>query len=477
MSTAWGEITVEEILSPIAGICVSGQPHAVLAGLSTDSREIRPGELFWALKGEQYDGYDFALEAIEQGAAGLVVQKGCRPQISGTKDAVVIEVDDTLKALGDLAGWWRRQHNVRVVAITGSAGKTSTKEMAAGILELSNRTLKNQGNFNNLIGLPLTLLQLEQGFRNAVLEMGMNRPGEIARLTEIASPDVGVITNVGMAHLQGVGDIEGVARAKAELAEKISSKGKVAVNGDDELLLRTVSAFRKEMISFGLGERNRVRADRIQSCGLDGCSFNLHYQGESWTVRLSVPGLQNVFNALAAAAVAFCLHEPPEHIVEGLNAFVGVKGRFAVMSLPEHIILVDDTYNANPLSLKAALASIESLIEEEGRIIVGLGEMLELGDATVSAHREAGRMVAELRPHFFLAIGEHAHEMVKGAVESGLPLDRAEIIETHDQMLKKIRDEMRKGDLIFLKGSREVGLEKVVEGLKPTLEERTGREP
>jgi UDP-N-acetylmuramoyl-tripeptide--D-alanyl-D-alanine ligase len=280
-----------------------------------------------------------------------------------------------------------------------------------------------------------------------------------------------------MAHLQGVGDLEGVARAKAELAEKISSKGKVAVNGDDELLLKTVSAFRKEMITFGLGERNEVRADRIQSLGRDGVSFNLHYQDGSWTVRLSVPGLQNMFNALAAAAVSFCLDEPPEHIVEGLSGFVGVKGRFMVTSLPEHVILVDDTYNANPLSLKAALASIDSLIEESGRIIVGLGEMSELGDATVSAHQEAGRMVAELRPHFFLAMGEHAYEMVKGAVESGLPLDRTEVIETHDQMLRRIRDEMRNGDLIFLKGSREVGLEKVVEGLKSALAERTGREP
>ena len=376
MPPVWGEITAGEIISPLNGDRVSGNSETVLSGISTDSRSIKPGELFWALKGEQYDGHDFALKAIEQGAAGIVVQKDwwnsevATKRLSNSRIPVIITVNDTLKALGDLAAWWRQQHNVRVIAITGSSGKTTTKEMVADILEQESRTLKNQGNFNNLIGLPLTLLQLKVRHQNAVLEMGMNRPGEIGRLTEIADPDVGVITNVGMAHIEGLGDLQGVAKAKTELVEKISSKGEVVLNGDDELLLKTASGFGKQWITFGLGEKNDVRADGIRHLGVEGVSFDLLYRGDSRPVRLKAPGLQNVLNALAASAVSLCLETSFEHIVEGLADFAGLKGRFMVTSLPNGIILVDDTYNANPSSLTAALTSLGSLVNEERKIIV-----------------------------------------------------------------------------------------------------------
>ena len=472
MPPVWGEITAGEIISPLNGDRVSGNSETVLSGISTDSRSIKPGELFWALKGEQYDGHDFALKAIEQGAAGIVVQKDwwnsevATKRLSNSRIPVIITVNDTLKALGDLAAWWRQQHNVRVIAITGSSGKTTTKEMVADILEQESRTLKNQGNFNNLIGLPLTLLQLKVRHQNAVLEMGMNRPGEIGRLTEIADPDVGVITNVGMAHIEGLGDLQGVAKAKTELVEKISSKGEVVLNGDDELLLKTASGFGKQWITFGLGEKNDVRADGIRHLGVEGVSFDLLYRGDSRPVRLKAPGLQNVLNALAASAVSLCLETSFEHIVEGLADFAGLKGRFMVTSLPNGIILVDDTYNANPSSLTAALTSLGSLVNEERKIIVCLGEMMELGDATVPAHRQAGRSVAELGTYYFLAMGEHAHEMINGAIDSGMPRNRAEVVISHDEMVKKIKGEMHEGDLIFIKGSRKMGMEKVVEGLE-----------
>ena len=466
MSIAWGEITAEEILSPINGTLFSGKRHTVLAGVSTDSRKIRPGELFWALKGKRYDGHEFVEKALDSGAAGIVVQEGYDLKISRAAGRVVIAVADTLKALGDLAGWWRRRHNVRVVAITGSAGKTTTKEMTATILDLGSRTSKSRGNFNNLIGLPLTLLGVDERHRNSVLEMGMNRPGEIARLTEIADPDIGIITNVGMAHLEGVGDLEGVAMAKAELIDKISSNGYLILNGDDRLLMNTAAAFQKEVITFGVERENDVRAANIQDMGRDGISLDIQYQGNSWPVRLKVPGYQNVSNALAAAAAALCLNEPTENIIEGLGRFAGVKGRFMVARVPGGAIVVDDTYNANPLSLKAALYSIQSLADGGGRIFVGLGEMMELGDAAVSAHLEAGRKVAELNPHLFLAMGEHAQEMVKGAVVSGVPLDHTEVVKTHMEMVRRIRDELREGDLIFLKGSLKMGLFRVVDGLK-----------
>jgi UDP-N-acetylmuramoyl-tripeptide--D-alanyl-D-alanine ligase len=462
MAAVWGEITAGEVLAAVSGTRISGKHQTRLAGISTDSRSVRQGEIFLALKGERYDGHDFVLKSVERGAVGIVVQEEYWNRESakvkgGFRNVVAITVADTLKALGDLAGWWRGQHDAQIVAITGSSGKTTTKEMTATILELANITLKNQGNLNNLIGLPLTLLRLEKRHDKAVLE--------IARLTEIANPYVGAITNVGRAHLEGLGDLEGVARAKVELVEKISSSGKVALNGDDELLLKTASRFRREVTTFGLGRVNDIRAANIQNLGRKGVLFDLEYSEGTWPVRLRTPGLQNVSNALAAASVCLCLNEPVENILEGLGRFEGVKGRFMVRALPGDIMLIDDTYNSNPSSLTAALESVKALVNEGMKIIVGLGEMMELGDAAEKAHQEAGRKIAEFAPDCFTAIGEHARDMIKGAVEAGMPKSNAKVAENHDEMLQIIRNEMGDGCLIFLKGSRKMALEKVVEGL------------
>jgi len=466
MTAKWGEITAGAIIKAIQGELISGPPELVLMGLSTDSREMARGEVFWALKGERYDGHDFVKQALEKGATGAVIQKGYRPEIPEGRKPVIIAVNDTLRSLGDLGNWWRRQHPIPVAAVTGSVGKTTTKEMAARILGLKALTLKNEGNLNNLIGLPLTLLSLEEAHRRAVLEMGMNRPGEIARLTEIADPDIGLITNVAKAHLEGLGDLKAVARAKVELLENMAEKGEAILNGDDELLLKTASPFRRKMITFGLGSENHIRADKIQSLGKEGTSFELQYFGHAQPVRLRVPGLQNVFNALAASAIALCLDESLEFILQGLSNFEGIKGRFMVSQLADGITLVDDTYNANPASLKAALDSVSVLVAGGGRIIVGLGEMLELGDETVRAHLEAGNMVAEIGVSHFLAMGEHADQMIEGALNEGFPTERAMIVRSHEEMVQVIRATMKDGDVILLKGSRRMGLEKVVEGLK-----------
>lgn len=476
MPAGWGKIRAKEILSPINGTLISGDQETVLSGISTDSRTTRHGDLFWALRGARYDGHDFALKAIEQGAAGIVVQndwlrlecaaKDTNCDTLSSRNPVVISVDDTLEALGDLAAWWRRRHDLKVVAITGSSGKTTTKEMVAAILKIGNMTLRNQGNFNNLIGLPLTLLKLKGDYKRAVLEMGMNRPGEISRLTEIANPDVGVILNVGMAHLEGLSDLDGVAKAKTELIKKISSRGLVILNGDDEPLMKRASTFLKQKMTFGLGQGNDVRAANIKNDGPEGIRFDLIYRDNCWPVQIKVPGLHNLQNALAAAAVGFSLNELPENISDGLGIFSGIKGRFEVASIAEGIMLVDDTYNSNPSSLGAALDAVISIVNKEGRLIVGLGEMMELGDATIHAHREAGQKVAEAGACSFFAMGEHAQEMINSAQIAGIPADRLKVMETHDEMVKEIADTMREGDLILLKGSRKMGLEKVVEGLR-----------
>ena len=476
MPASWGKIGAKEIIIPINGTLISGDQETVLAGISTDSRDIGHGDLFWALRGERYDGHDFVLKAIEQGAAGIVVQndwvrlegsvKDINSDTLSSRKPVVISVGDTLEALGDLAAWWRRRHDLKVVAITGSSGKTTTKEMVASILNIGNMTLRNQGNFNNLIGLPLTLLKLKGDYKRAVLEMGMNRPGEISRLTEIADPDVGVILNVGMAHLEGLSDLDGVAKAKTELIKRISPRGLMILNGDDEPLMKRASTFLKQKMTFGLGQGNDVRAANIKNDGPKGIRFDLIYRDNCWPVRVRVPGIHNLTNALAAAAVGFSLNEPPENIKEGLGIFSGIKGRFEVASIAEGIILVDDTYNSNPSSLCAALDAVISIVNRGGRLIVGLGEMMELGDATINAHREAGQKVAEAGACSFFAMGEHAREMTNSAQIAGMPANRLKVMETHDEMVKEIADTMREGDLIFLKGSRKMRLEKVAEGLR-----------
>ncbi len=474
MPATWGKIRANEILAPIRGVLVSGEGQTRLDGFSTDSRKMAPGELFLALKGERFDGHDFLQEVLGRGAAGIIIRADWWGR-EGAKDRVrscilpyqvVIAVEDTLRALGDLAGWWRQQHKARVVALTGSTGKTTTKEMAAGVLGLGGQTLKNHENFNNLIGLPLTLLQLGKGHKNAVLEMGMNRPGEIYRLSEISDPDVGVITNVGMAHLEGLGDLQGVARAKVELVEKISRGGKVVINGDDDLLIKMAAPYQKELVTFGLGQKNDFWADRIQNWGLKGVSFELHHQGESCTITLNVPGLHNVPNALAAAGAARCLGEPMDHIVQGIKAFAGITGRFTVTSLPGGIVLVDDTYNSNPLSLGATLRSVQAMAGEEGRIIVCLGEMLELGGETTAAHYDAGQRVAKLGAARLLAMGEHAPQMIHGAIEAGMGSYQAEEVKSPAEMTEKILEDMREGDLVLIKGSRRMRLETVVEEVR-----------
>ncbi len=466
MTPRWGEITAGTIIEPIQGELISGSHEVVLSGLSTDSRTIAQAELFWALKGERYDGHDFVRQAIDKGAAGVVIQKGHRTELPAQRKPVLIAVTDTLKALGDLGNWWRKGYPIPVAAITGSVGKTTTKEMAARILGLNAPTLKNEGNLNNLIGLPLTLLLLENAHRRAVLEMGMNQPGEIARLTEIAEPDMGLITNVGRAHLEGLGDINAVARAKVELLEKMPDKSQAILNGDDELLLRVASPFQRKVTTFGLGPENQIRAEKIQGLGKEGSAFHLRFAGQAYPARLHVPGLQNVFNALAASAIALCLEESPEHILEGLRGFEGIKGRFMISHLPDGVTLVDDTYNCNPDSLKAALESVKALVTGEGRLIVGLGEMLELGDETVPAHLEAGHMVAAVGASYFLAMGEHASQMIEGAVNKGFPVEKTTEARSHEEMAQKIGAAMHEGDVILLKGSRRMQLEIVAEYLK-----------
>jgi UDP-N-acetylmuramoyl-tripeptide--D-alanyl-D-alanine ligase len=459
-------MTAGEILVPIKGSLLRGSRDRSFSGISTDSRTVGKGQLFWALKGETFDGHDFVKEAIKKGAAAVVVNKDWTSDLPANTRASLIGVSDTLKALGDLARQWRRLFKAPVAAITGSSGKTTTKEMTSAILALEGATLKNEGNFNNLIGLPLSLFLLEKSHRFAVLEMGMNRPGEIARLTEISDPDIGLITNVGQVHLEGVGSIEGVARAKIELLDKMAPRALAILNGDDRVLMQAAAAFRKKPVTFGQGLQNPVRVEKIRNLGREGFSFDIRWKGKAFSVRLRVPGFHNVYNALAAAAIALSLDLSIDRIQEGLRNFEGIKGRFKVVPLPDGSILIDDTYNSNPSSLRLSLASLKGLAPRGRKLIVGLGEMLELGKETEARHVEAGEMVADSGADWLVALGEHGPEMIRGALDKGFPRRRAIRVKNHKEMGSKILEVMKPGDLVFLKASRRIGLDRVAERLR-----------
>ncbi len=445
---------------------IYGDPQTRFSGFNSDSRTVGQGEVFWAIKGDRFDGHDFVSRAAMQGASGVVVQKEFQTPLDKLPNTVVITVRDTLRALGDLAARWRRQHRAKVAAITGSSGKTTTKEMTAAILQMGNRTLKNPGNYNNLIGLPVTLLKLEKEHRRTVLEMGMNHKGEIARLTEIADPDAAVILNIGMAHLEGLGDMDGVAEAKTEMIGHSSSDAKIILNGDDEILMKHAARFGRPYVKFGLEDGNDVQAIRIRQHGSEGIGFDLAFEDNAWPVHLRVSGIHNIKNALAAAAIALCFEEPPDHIVKGLGSFEGVKGRFQNIPLEEEVLLIDDTYNANPSALRAALHSAVPLVPKDGRLLVGLGDMLELGEAAILAHREAGRRVARSGASWFFIMGSHAKTMQEGAMAAGMPSSRVVISKTHDELTATIIQKLKPKDMIFLKGSRKMQFEKVSEGLQ-----------
>ena len=467
MGAKWGEITVEEVVSAIGGSQISGSSGKLVRGLSTDSRRMVPGHLFLALRGERYDGHDFLTEAVHAGADGVIVQSNrAVPKELTAHNLVVITVSSTLKALGDLALWWRKQWGGRVIAITGSNGKSTTREMTASILSLKANTMKSPGNFNNLIGLPVTVLSLEQDHTMAVLEMGMNRPGEIARLTQIAVPDIGLITNVARAHLEGLGDLQGVVRAKSELLRMMPKKSTAILNGDDELTAQLASAFQGPTVTFGLGRGNQVRAGNIKKMGDCTQSFTIYINNESVQARINVPGVHNVFNALGGTAIASCLSISKELIAQGLGDFTPLKGRFQIIELNGGIQVIDDTYNSNPSSLRAALQTIKELKVKKQGLVVGLGEMMELGKEASKYHFEAGQLIADMGPRYLVVLGEDGQQIIKGAHKGGMDITQTQLATTHAEMSDAIKANVREGDLVFLKGSRRVALDKVVEVIR-----------
>lgn len=439
--------------------------------MSTDSRTVEKGNLFIPLRGKNFDGHDFIAAALHQGAQGALVERSRASKFREDEWAgkFIIAVADPLQALGDLAHFWRTQFPGQVIAITGSNGKTTTKEMTARILSCRFRVAKTEGNLNNLIGLPLTLLRLSPEQEVAVLELGMNNFGEIRRLRQIACPQISTILNIGQAHLEFLGGLEGVARAKGELWEELQEEDWIVVNLDDPRVAALASPQKCQKKTYSIEREADLRAERIQVTGEKGISFVLKRGQEEEFVQMAVFGRHNIYNALAAAALASVLGIDLFEIGRALKDFQPYPGRGKILLLKKNIKIWDDTYNANPDSLQASLAAF---LEAKGgqRGLLVMGDMLELGPMTPAYHERIGKLIGSSGLAFLCFLGENAPFLAKGAQEGGMEEKDIFIAQSHEEVLQALQKVCQEGDWIMVKGSRMMEMERIIRHLADFLE-------
>jgi len=433
-------------------------PEEVACGYSIDSRTVGLGQLFFAVKGERLDGHDFVEQALEKGAAGAVVRKdrlGRYPQ-----QARLLAVEDTLVALQTLATAARKLWGKPLIAVTGSAGKTTTKEAIAHVLGARFRVLKSEGNFNNHFGLPLMLLKLEPEHDLAVIEMGMSHAGEIRALAKIAQPEIGVVTNVAAVHLEFFDSLAGIARAKYELVESLPGSGTVVLNSDDEYVSQFGRGFKGKVVMYGTRTAADVRAEKIQSQGAQGTEFDVVVGSVREHATLPLVGEHNVLNALAAVAVGLERGLKPSEAIAELYTLAPADKRGQVLQLG-NITVINDCYNSNPKALEAMVDALAAM-RAKRRIVVA-GEMLELGPAGEEMHRQAGQHVADKKIDVLLGVRGLARSMVEGARQAGT---RSEFVASPEEAGEWLAGEARDGDVVLLKASRGVKLEKALEAWK-----------
>jgi UDP-N-acetylmuramoyl-tripeptide--D-alanyl-D-alanine ligase len=444
------ELSFEEVLEATGGRLLQGKPGGV-KGISIDSRTIEKGQFFVAIKGERFDGHNFVEEALSKGSGAFVSV----PPLSPHPERTVIYVDNTLKALHGIARYIRLKSGIPVVGITGTNGKTTTKEMAASILGIGMKVLKNTGNLNNQIGLPLSLLGLTGEHQVAVLEMGASAPGDIRELCEVASPDYGVLTNIGFAHIEGFKDIDTVRQSKLELLGSVRA---AAVNADDSFLMDGLSGYGGELLRYGIKSSVDVYATDIEY-GERQCDFVLHMKGESVQVNLRVTGTINIYNALAAASVGAMFGIGAGDIKKGLEMFEGVPMRLEIREL-DGAIVISDVYNANPASMEEALKELIRL--RRNRAVAVLGDMLELGAYSEAAHRRLGAWMARFQIDLLIAVGHYMGMAAEEFMRSG---KGAVTVADSLEARKTLLEEYKKGDTILIKGSRGMKMERVIESV------------
>lgn len=439
-----------------------------VVGVSTDTRTLAKtshSPMFVAIKGPHFDAHTLLKEAVHSGARAVIVEQEM-PIPAGCWG---IHVSSTLDALGKLANWWRREFTkVPVVGITGSNGKSTTKQMIVGAVAGLGPVLATEGNFNNLIGLPLTVFRWGPEHRAAILEMGMNAAGEIENLAKIAEPDVGLITNVTAAHLDQLRTIEQVAKAKGELFETMRQDGTVVVNLEDPWVRKLGEGYRGRKITFGMQDNADIRFGHMTANHLESIDLNFSVFGKTVELHLSVPGFHNVMNAMAATGVAMALGVPLEPALDGISAFTPMKWRMERLQLASGVQVINDCYNANPLSMNAALRTV-SAAKRAGRFVAVLGSMRELGVDAATKHREVGMEAAQHHVDMLFAFGEHAQELSEGATLGGIKADCVSTTEDIEELKKQVMAVLKPGDVVLVKGSRGMKLERLVDHLKDEM--------
>jgi len=452
--------SVRDVVEWTGGNLLRGDANAQLSGVSIDSRAVTSGQLFVAVAGPNHDGHAYIKTASSAGAAGFLVTRD-----SGLPagDLPAIAVEDTTRALGALAAGHRARFDGPVVAITGSNGKTTAKEMCAAILEAGAPTLRNRGNLNNQFGLPLTLLARESRHRRIVVELGMNHRGEIAALAAIARPRIGAVTNVGTAHIEYLGTREAIANEKGDLLAALPNNGVAVVNDDDAFAPALAKRTPARVVRFGRGDSADVHPVEVSHDGAE-FRFRLVSPGGDTPVRIAGMGETTLCNALCAAAAASAAGASLEEVTAGLASYRPVAGRLERRDLSDGVVVIDDSYNANPQSMEVALRLLAR--SGHGRRLAVLGDMGELGDSAEQAHRDAGQMSAELGIDFLIAVGSRASLMAEGAREAGLSPAHIRELQTSDEAGPAVLALLKPGDWVMVKGSRAMRMERVARYLE-----------
>jgi UDP-N-acetylmuramoyl-tripeptide--D-alanyl-D-alanine ligase len=456
-------ISLAEAAQGTEGVLLRGDPEATVVSYSIDTRTLKAGDLFFALVGPNHDAHGFVPEAIRKGASAVVISRGRAADFPGA--AAVIRVPDTTRALQDLGRWVRRRQPVKVVGITGSAGKTTTKEMTAAALEEAMPTLKSTGNLNNTFGLPLCLLELEPRHQAAVLEMGMSYAGELTRLAAIADPDVGVLTNVYPAHLEHFPSLAAIADAKGELFRGMREDAVAVYNADDPEATRVALPFPGRKIGFGFSDRAEVRATDLDSLPSGSTRFRLHGAGGDVDLEIPFPGRHHVANAVAAAAAARAAGADPAAIRRGLARTRPLPMRGALLRMKGDVRVLDETYNSNPRAMERTLETLAGI--PAARKVVAAGDMRELGPSEKEAHRTMGEQVARSGAALFVAVGPLSALAAESARGSGL----REVRHFPDSVAAAAwtAAALRPGDLVLVKGSRGMAMERIVEAIRSSL--------
>ncbi len=426
-----------------------------ITDIVTDTSQVIPGSVFVALKGERFDGHDFIPQAVKAGAAAVLSEKQMDVGVP------VLVVESTRKALVELARYYRGLFHTFVVGVTGSVGKTSTKDMICAVLQMKGKTLKTLGNLNNDIGLPKTLFRLDSSYKNAVIEMGMSHKGEISVLTRAARPNVGVITNIGVSHIENLGSQENILKAKLEITEGMSSNAPLVLNADDKLLAEVYNQVERDIIYYGI-DSGTADVQAVNITEQDGQTmFGVRFYGKMVSAMIPVLGRHNVYNALAAFSVGLAAGMSPEDIVAGLRNYEPTAMRQNILHLENDMTVIVDCYNASPDSMKASL-SVLAGIPAKRRVAV-LGDMLELGDYSEEMHRKVGQYAVENHADALFCYGDHAADMLEGAKSAGYIYSRSFTDKT--EMAEYLKLWLKPGDAVLYKGSRGMKMEDVIEAV------------